>query len=390
MSMHIAVFSCPLPALAHPTFSVITSLVRRGYRVTYVTSERFAAEAAILGAEVLRCPRLDSPFTQDDSEAMPIEHQYVHGLAELGRRTYAQLLPFYERNRPDIVLYDLVAFAGVMVADAVGAPAVRMSNQFDFTRETLECAVLPAAVREEVLESERRANELLALYGSKRRNIVLEGRDPTVYFYLSELRLADPPCTPDVLHAPRCIAERPNIPSWKRPTPRNKPSVLLASSTTYKQAAQYYQGCVVALSQLGWETILVAGGGLLGDFDSLPAHCHPVQNISLFSVMPHVDVLICGAGMATAMEAVYHGIPMLMLSSGHAELEAYASMYQSHGLGIHLPQSAAAPENVARQAMRVYQDPELRSSLTKMQRALKESAGAEELVNWLEERLDQP
>lgn len=389
MTLHVAVFSCPLPALAHPTFSVVATLVRRGYRVTYVTSERFATEAAALGAEILRGPRLDSPFNQDDSDVMPIEQQYVRSLSDLAARTYTRLLPFYERNRPDLILYDLVAFAGVMIADKVGAPAIRISNQFDFTPATLESELLSAQVREAVQESERGANALLALHGSRRRNIVLEGRDPTAYFYMSELQLTETPRTSNVFYAPRCIAERPNVPVWKRTTLGDRPVALLASSTTYKQDPQYYKRCVVALSALGWETILVAGPSMLGEFESLPARCYPIQNISLFAVMPHVDLLISGAGMATAMEAVYHGLPMLMLSSGHTELEAYGSMYQSRGLGVHLKQPDADPENVAHRAMRMYNDTELRASVKGMQVALKSSAGAEELVNWFERRLDR-
>jgi UDP:flavonoid glycosyltransferase YjiC (YdhE family) len=89
------------------------------------------------------------------------------------------------------------------------------------------------------------------------------------------------------------------------------------------------------------------------------------------------------------MEAVYHGVPMLMLSSGYTELASYAQMFHSRGLGIQLKQADASPENVANCAARMRSDPALRTGLQKIQRALRQSAGAEELANWLGERVSQ-
>ena len=54
---HIAFFSVPYPPHVNPTLAIVSVLVRRGYRVTYVTSDTFAARVAALGAfEVVSCP----------------------------------------------------------------------------------------------------------------------------------------------------------------------------------------------------------------------------------------------------------------------------------------------------------------------------------------------
>lgn len=388
MSAHVAIFSVPIPALVHPTLSFVAALVRRGYRVTYVTSERFATEVAMLGAEVLRCPRVDSPFNQEGSDAMPIEHQYVRDPVTLASRTLPLVSAFYEMNRPDLVVYDSIALAGMIVADMSGARAIRMSNQFDYSKETINSTLIPLEWKEAQLSLEKQANEFFASHGSTRRNAILENKEHTLYFYLKDLRLGEPTSGQEIFYAARCTAERPNVRPWITSARRNMPSALVASSTTYGQDPQYYKSCLVALSQLGWETVLAVGSNSnLGEFDSLPRNCQPVQNIPLAAIMPRVDLIICGAGMATAMESLYHGVPMLMLTSGRAELEAYGQQFHNHGMGIHLPKSTASAEHVAQCAVRMLDDSELRPKVMCAQDAVKKGAGAEDLVNWLEEHM---
>jgi MGT family glycosyltransferase len=373
--------------LVNPTFSLVATLIRRGHRVTYVTSERFAVDVAALGAEVLRCPRIDSPFDQDDDAALPIEHQYVRDLASLAARTFALTWPFYAKDRPDLVIYDAAAFAGMLVADKSGTTAIRMSNQFDYTEETLGGGEVPLALQRQLCATQRQADELFTAHASHRRNVILAGKDATFYFYLSDLQLRRSIPAPDAFYAARCTAERPNVARWRRPTRRSRPAALVTSSTTYVQDARYYGSCLLALADLGWETFLSVGtNSTAADFGPLPANCHPVQNIPLVAIMPHVDLLICAAGLATAMEALYHGLPMLMLTAGYPELEAYAAKFHGYGVGVHLDQASAGPANVAHHADRIRNDTELQLAVKRAQNAVKRSAGAEELVNWLEQR----
>lgn len=388
MIRHVAIFTFPIPALVHPTFSMVAVLIRRGYRVTFVSSDRFAAEAASLGAEVVRCPRLDYPFNQDDNAAMPMEQQYVRDPISLAYRTFSVAWPFYQKNKPDLVIYDSQSFAGILVADKSGAPSIRMSNQFAYNDEALDSTSIPGVWKEKQLSVEQQANEFFDSYDCSRTNVIRSSPDETFYLYLRELQLSAAAREGSAFYAARCTPERPNIVQWKGPDAwRQGPTVLMAASTTYGQRPDYYKSCLNALSQLGWKTVVIVGGTTaLAALDSLPAGCLPVQNVPLAALMPHANLLICAAGMATAMEAAYHGLPMLMLTSGHPEMEAYAERYQSLGMGRHLPMLDASPEQVARYAGQMFADSALRHSVKRIQDAVRSSAGAEELVNWIETR----
>ena len=53
MDRHIAFVSLPAHGHVNPTLSVVTELVRRGWRISYVTAERFGPEVEKTGATLV-------------------------------------------------------------------------------------------------------------------------------------------------------------------------------------------------------------------------------------------------------------------------------------------------------------------------------------------------
>jgi MGT family glycosyltransferase len=384
--IHIAIFSAPGPTHVHPTLTIVATLLRRGYRVSYVTSASFADMVGKLGAEVLPCPRIEAPFTQNKNQAGRVEEQYASDIVDLAARTIRLVLPFYERNRPDLILYDLAAYAGLTVAEKLGVPTVRISPQFAFNEANVESSVIPGALRESVYKVSREADEFFSAQGISRHNMVFNMAEPSVYFYVPDFQLSD---TPRASHfyAGRCAAERPCEGTWQSARTDDRPSILIAASTVYKQGTEYYRLCLQSLTRLRWHTVLAIGNNDPTALDPLPPHCEVVRHTPLVLVMPYVDLIICAAGMSTTMESMYHGLPMLMLTHGHAELEAYAQNIENLGLGTHLRKADFGPESMTGCIARMAADRSLRDRVQRMQAKVRRSAGGEEVVNWIEERL---
>jgi MGT family glycosyltransferase len=384
---HVAIFSCPSPALVNPTLPVVATLVRRGYRVTYVTSETFAPTVAALGAEVVRCPRIEFPFNQDTSDTLPVEQQYATNIPDLVDRTLALVEPFYEHAAPDLVLYDSLAYCAPIIARKAGAPMIRMSTQFAFNEETLSLPLVPAEWRATQQSMGNRCEELLERHGLH-GNVLHSREEPTVYFYARELQLGeDTRQDPHHLYAARCAAERFIGKPWKSQRRDEARSVLISASTVYDQAPEYYRKCLEALSSLRWHAVLAIGANNdPSQFDPLPPRCEIVQGTPLVAILPHMDLIICSGGMATTMEAMYHGRPLLMLSQGIGQLQLYARNAADHGLGYHLEPGQASVENLTKCAVDILTDSTVRQCVRRMQGIVKRSPGAEEVVNWLEEK----
>src|ERR1044072_5271555 len=118
---HVAIFALPHHAYVNPTMPIVRTLVRRGYRVTYATSENFAKRLSEIGAEVIVGPHYNVQ-QQWESPADPRKPD-EHPFCRIALRMLAQCERFYENDRPDLVIYDILAFAGRILAHRWGIPA---------------------------------------------------------------------------------------------------------------------------------------------------------------------------------------------------------------------------------------------------------------------------
>jgi MGT family glycosyltransferase len=146
--------------------------------------------------------------------------------------------------------------------------------------------------------------------------------------------------------------------------------------------------CIEALSGLRWHVVLAIGDNNdPASFRPLPPHFEVIQHIPQIQVLPYTDLLICLGGMATSVEAMYHGIPLLMMTHGHAEPELYADNMVRLGLGKHLKRAETNTENVRNSVLQLSTDGALLHRVKDMQHVVQRDPGGEETVNRMEEYL---
>lgn len=370
---HIALLSAPYHTQVNPTLSIVAVLVKRGHRVTYVTSHEFSSKVFQVGAEVL-C------YT-DNTEGC------VSWPTDAARLTLSLMLPLCEENRTDLLVYHPHALAGLVLAERLGAPAVRMTPALTYDGETLSHPIVPPAFREDRDSLKKREDVFLLGQGIDRSKAAYAKCTPTIYFYPKELRLSKETCDRDI-YAARCAAEQPGSGAWGRANRDQRRTVLVSASTTFDPGPHYYGRFAEIFSDEGWNVVFATGSNHnSGSFGVLPPHCVIVQDVPLVAMMAHSDVLICGGGMSTTMEAMYHGLPMVMITHGNPELEMYAENVQRLGVGIHLERARATPENIRRSVIQVMEGSVIRDRVNWMQGVVRSSPGAEEASNWIENHL---
>ena len=108
--MHLVMVGVTAPSHVYPGLALISELVARGHRVSYVVGERLEGLVAPTGAEVVAHPTLlpdaDEAWPEDAGEAMQVFLD--ESMAVLGR--------VIELERPDAVLYDIGGLPGRVAA----------------------------------------------------------------------------------------------------------------------------------------------------------------------------------------------------------------------------------------------------------------------------------
>ena len=388
--VHIAIFNTATPVHVNPTLSVVCTLIRRGYRVTYVTSERFASRISAIGAEVLRCPRFAPAHTQPNvDDTLPIEEQFATSHIDMASRTLKLVSSFYERNVPTLVMYDMFAFAGQLLAKQFGIPAIRITPHLAYDPEYLNLTVVPPRFRQLVLDFSGDVDGFFRDHGVVETGLLFDRQQKTLFFYLEQLQLGEHVKNGN-LYAPRCAGEHPTFGVWKSRCTDRRRSALISASMGFQQGPGYYRMCAEVTSMLQWHSVLAIGSNnTAGDFYELPPNCEIFDTLPQIMVMPHVNLLICLGGMTTTMEAMYHSLPLLMLTHGEPEAELYAENIQNHGLGIHLKGNMVTSDRIKEGILQISRDGELQERVKMTGQLVRQSPGSEDVVNWIEDYLEK-
>lgn len=371
--LHIAIFNVPVATIINPTLSIVATLVRRGCRVTYVTSDRYAAEVSMVGAEVVLCPRFGLPFDPTD-------------VFEFASETLSIVSEFYRQNRPTMVLHDSAAFAGLIIAEKLGIRSIRLMPQLAFTEENIAGFATSVTLLSGFRKYLDQVGTFLRSYEIYRSDAVYSRDGAVIYCYSRELQLDQDRVDGDSLYAGRCPAERPWV-GAKKEIESVDVGALVSTSSNYVQGPRYYRLCMDALSKLRKSAILAIGS----NFDSrllspVPMRFEIVQGIPQVVLMRQANLIICHGGMATTMEAMYHGLPLVMITHGNPELEAYAENVERHGLGVHIRGSEPSVEDIVTGILAVEREC-VSNAVRRMQSVVRKNAGGEEAANWIEDHL---
>lgn len=374
MKRHIVYFAYPYAVLINPVFAIVRTLIRRGYRVTCVTSGRYIDEFSRLGADVLQLPFGVEP------KPPAVEFAVAQSLATVSHHL--------EVNPPDLILHDPYFCAALIIAARHGIPSIRVTPLLAFDGINRNHPNVPLSFKKLIEDYLGRVRLVLNRHGVYKYDDPAHGRSmPTIYLYTPEFQLTESAEDARSVYAGRCAAERPCEATWRKESGELCPSVLISTSTSLPTPLQYFRSCLKAVTDLGWHAVIAPGNSTDLTSLELPSNSEIVKDVPQILIMPHVDLMICLGGMATTMEAMYHGLPLLMLTHRHLEAEVYADNVQKQRVGIHLRGNSVSAEEIKDHLIVLSQDAELQMRVKEMQGKVKRSPGAEEAVNWIEDVL---
>lgn len=392
-NLHIAFLSLPHSPHVYPTLPIVSSLARRGYRVTYATSERFSSAAENAGAEVVLCPKLlfessAAPERNSGETELPEDP-----LSSYTKRALETVTPFYFSQRPDLILYDFMAFSGRILASQMAVRAIQTSPFYALDEESFEDQVRHDGFRKVLLDHARVVAHFLRQQGVSCKNYRTDKEELNIYLFPRVLQPNSELFGEECFFAGRCAAERLPASSW-RSSADGRPIVLVAMSTlfaTFTTGAKipvHFRICVDALLDLGWHIVLCIGEGCDPTaLMPLPPHCEIIPHTSYANVLSHASLLIYMSGIISTAEAAYCGIPMIAITEGVSEYEWQADHVEALGIGTHIRKSDLNTENLRRAVRHLCEDQQVHRRLHEVLHEVRREPGAEDTANRIEDYL---
>ncbi|WP_030615904.1 macrolide family glycosyltransferase [Streptomyces sclerotialus] len=387
---HIAMFSVAAHGHVNPSLEVIRALVSRGHRVTYAVPSSFAGTVAATGAEprayTTTLPAAGTPGAWDGEL---IDHLRLF-LADAGR-ALPQLVTAYQDDRPDLILYDPMAYAARALADRWKIRAVQLSpHAVAWEGYEADLAAAPPG-RGEAGEPGvgRPAHAWLANNGTAIGPGRIARRPDRCIALIS--KVLQP-------HADRvdgsvysftgpCWAEHGHQHGWTRPAGAGK-VLLISLGTVFTEAPDFYRACVAAFGNLpGWHVVLQIGRGTdPADLGEIPAHIEVRDWVPQQAVLRQADAFVTHAGARSAHEALACGVPMVTVPQA-ADQFGNAAMLAELGVARCVPKERATPQALREAVLGLLDDPDVPARFARIQHAMADEGGTSEATALIEAEL---
>jgi MGT family glycosyltransferase len=310
----------------------------------------------------------------------------------MNMRLLKELESAFAQDRPDVIIYDVVAFAGHILANRWQIPAIQVSPHCALDEGSIASQVADADLREHLIERGMKATEFFERYGISGENWLYHREELNIHFIPRVFQpdgaaLLDDRC----FFAGRCAVERPVDRSWQRPHGDDRPIALVTGSMTYVRDPEYFRMCLDALTGLHWHVVLVIGDrNEPTSLRPLPAHASIVQHVNNIEVLPHAGLLICQGGNMSTTEAAYYGVPVIAATFGFAELEwCTETSIARLGIGKHLKGTSIDKRTIREAAVQIVEDAEMRRALARVSELTQRDPGSEEVVDRIDQYLSR-
>jgi MGT family glycosyltransferase len=370
----------PFPTFPHvgPTLGVAQELVRRGRRVVYAAPESFRATVAEAGADLI--PYRPDPRPLVPGSTDPVDFAFGYYLAVLGEAS--RLERELAGCRPSALVYDTHLWAtGAGLARRLGARGIQTfatfasNGHFSLRREEAAMNGDGGHPSVDVFHGAVAALARERGFGSFTRDDFLAGHAETnLVFMPREFQIAGDTFDDRHTFVGPCPGSGGLAGDWTPPAAG--PRIVLASLGTSPLGRDpgFFRSCVRAFAGSGFHLVLTVGEVDPDELGPLPEWVEVHRWLRHPAVLRHADVFVSQAGVGSMMEAMAHGVPLVM-SPRNGEHKVNAARAEELGLGRVLPE-AATPDDLLAAVAAVADDPAVRARTEWLRAAVVRSGGA--------------
>ncbi|GIE95036.1 macrolide family glycosyltransferase [Paractinoplanes rishiriensis] len=386
----VAFLNIGMHGRVNPTLPVVAELVRRGHTVTYHTAPAFGTEIAATGATVYRYPGGDQPLP--DTPTPPV---LLAGLARTAVGLVPAVLAELRTVRPDLIVHDSACVWGAVAARELGVPAVSSYTTFAFNRQVpsptrvswrllADAGARPGSIPGYL----RPRRQLSRRFDTRGVPLVDLGniRQPLNLVYTSRaFQVGAASLDRSYRFVGPSIGARPADRSF--PAERLQDPVLYASlGTVFNAGPRLLTTLATALAPLGGTVVVATGRTDPAALGPLPDNVLARRSVPQPEVLARAALFVTHGGMNSVNEALYAGVPMLVVPQG-AEQPLVAARVAALGAGLSLHPREAGVDVVRALARRLLDEPGFRAAATTLRAAQRQAGGyrraADELEHYL-------
>jgi MGT family glycosyltransferase len=390
---HVAILTSPAVGHVYPYLGLCRELVKRGYRVTYPTNERFAVRVREAGAntigfnypELRYADKISQYSSDEDSGFWRWFTIYGPLFLATAAAMVAELEEPFTKNPPDLILYERFIFGGRILAQQLNCPAIQVCSHFalrDFLLRVDGVGTNP----EPMLAFAHLLDSFMSTYGVKGKDQLWHVEEINLVFIPREFQYDSHSFDHRFKFVGATHQRKPRTAVWKNRAENGEPLILI-SENTGSVDHKFLKLCIEAFVESQYHIVFSKGEKSPEvPATELPSNFEINREALNCDIIPFANAMVCQGGMGTVLESLYHGVPVVAVPP-HPFNSEVAYRVAELGLGVHIPERGITAE-VLREAVNVAAfDEALLDRVRRMQKLLSNSSGAIAAADTIEEFL---
>ncbi|AXY72564.1 glycosyl transferase [Paraflavitalea soli] len=363
----------------NPTLPIVAELSRRGHKVYYFTGEPFVDAVQEAGGIPVIIPgTLHSQSTKPPGDKEIVLLPFLMAL-ELSQ-ILPEIVDRLKKIEPDCIIFNMLLLAPRLAARILGLRTIgfRPFHSARHPQRSIEILTDPN-IKLLAHTAQQALGEVLSCYqlpDMTLREVYSEVPGLTLVFVPKRFQVDAGQFDERFVFVGPSFIEPPSIP-WPVVSSSGSPTikVYISLGTLRNNDPGFYQLCLSAFSGPDWSVVMSVGYQIdLARLGPMPANFVVKRSVPQTALLPHVDVFVTHGGLNSTMEALYYGVPLVVLPT-IKEQETTAKRVLDLQLGI-VPDRTPLTAGALRGAVRkVYQDESIRRSVHAIKHAIRDAGG---------------
>ena len=307
--LRILMINLPFSGHVNPTLPLTADLVIKGHKVDYICTNQFREQIEKTGARFI--PYSSFPENPTEYEKKKLCFQAAFDTAIMYKGKY------------DILIYEMLFYPGIKVAEILEIPCVRQFSQPAWSEESVRYGSKVFRLSAKLIDA-----QVMGKKGIKAMNLSYKSMEDAILHSKPDMNIVYVPesfqkCRESFDHTfyyvvpkQKVIAAGVEIPYEKMKYP-----IVYISLGSIISDKSFYKKCIKTFGNKEISVILNTGKISPNILGEIPENIYAYPFVPQIEVLQHTSVFLTHCGMNSVNEAIFAGVPMVAMPFLNDQIE---------------------------------------------------------------------